>query len=291
MQMKLRALEHIRFFDAAARSRSFKDAALALSVTPAAVSQRIRQLENELGVVLFERRVRQVELTEEGRLFSIEVAKSLDILDRATERIAAGRESRAVTISTTPTFAEQILLPVLGKLHERVEDRVVRVVVSTDIVDPGTNGIDLAVRQGRGRYPGFKVRKLMACDYAPVCSPQLLNAGKTAPLVHVDWPKRVPEPPTWDRWVAEMGALPFQARGEVHVTSEAMAIRSAVSGQGHALVALPHVINELRIGVLTLTAGKGNAMASCHDYYLVEPVGRLRKSAEDVGEWLIKQFS
>lgn len=270
---------------------SFQGAAEAMNVTPAAVSQRIRQLEEELGTALFERHVRRVELTETGRLFSAEVARALEILERAATRIVSARESQVVTITTTPTFAEQILLPVLGNLHERVADRVVRVVVSTDLVNPGVDGIDLAVRQGRGRYPGFRVRKLLNCLYVPVCSPTLAVGKKAAPLVHVDWPSRVPEPPSWATWTEKMGQLPFSTRGEVHVSSEAMAIRSAVSGQGYALVALRHVDTEIANGTLVLPAGIEEQLSSRYDYYLVEPKGIVRGAASEVGEWLMKQFA
>lgn len=289
--MKLRTLDHVRFFDAAARAMSFQEAAHVMNVTPAAVSQRIRQLEEDLGVSLFERHVRRVELTEDGLLFSSEVAKALEILDRATSRISVKQESRAVTITTTPTFAEQILLPVLGNIQERVGGCVVRVVVSTDLVNPGTDGVDLAVRQGRGRYSGFRVRRLLSCHYVPVCSPALADGQRTAPLVHVEWPSRVPEPPTWGSWIEKKGPLPFLAKGEVHVSSEAMAIRSAVSGQGYALVALRHVEMELASGTLVLPAGLGNELPSRHHYYLVEPKGHIRDPASKVSEWLVRQFA
>ncbi len=133
--MKLRSLDHIRYLDAAARTLSFRDAAQVLNVTPAAVSQRIRQIEHELGVSLFERHVRRVDLTDEGRFLALEAARALEIVDRAISSVVQHQDARSVTLSTTPTFAEQLLLPLLAGLHERVADRSVRVMVSTDLVD------------------------------------------------------------------------------------------------------------------------------------------------------------
>lgn len=289
--MKLRSLDHFRYLDAAARTLSFRDAALVLNVTPAAVSQRIRQIEHELGVTLFARHVRRVDLTDEGRFLALEAARALEILDRAISSVVQHQDSRSVTLSTTPTFAEQLLLPLLAGLHERVADRSVRVMVSTDLVDPGRDGVDLAVRQGEGHYPGYKVRKLFSCLYAPVCSPMLVSDCRLAPLLHVDWPRHVKEPPTWDWWVKARGELPFLNRGEVHVPTESMAIRSAVAGQGYALVALQHVAAEIAAGSLVLATRAGSELETRFAYFLVEAKGAGRGPASEVADWLFRSLS
>ncbi|PLL10185.1 hypothetical protein C0V75_21805 [Tabrizicola sp. TH137] len=289
--MRLRSLDHIRYFETAARTLSFRDAAQILNVTPAAVSQRIRQMELELGVALFERHVRRVELTEEGRFLALEAGRALEICDRAIGSIVRDQRIRAVNLTTTPTFAEQILLPVLAGLHERVADRSVRVMVSTDLVDPGRDGVDLAVRQGEGRYPGYRVRKLFPCVYAPVCAPALAKDSRIAPLVHVDWPGNIHEPPTWSWWEKARGKPPFLTRGELHVPTEAMAIRSAVAGHGYALVALQHVTAEIAAGSLVLAAEAGAELETRFSYFLVEAKGSGRGPVSEVADWIFKKFS
>ncbi|MDR0809205.1 MAG: LysR family transcriptional regulator [Gemmobacter sp.] len=278
-------LESLRLFEAAARKLSFKAAAEELHITPAAVSQRIRQLETVLGVALFRRLPRQVVLTPEGLALAQDMRRALDLIETALSRLARQSDGSPVVISTTPTFAEQILLPVLGELQEAEPGRKVRVMVSDELIEPGTGGVDLAIRQGRGDYPGLVVTPLMACTYAPVGASGGANPCRVH--IHVDWPARVNDPPSWQAWTAATGLSPPAARGELHVATEAMAIRAALAGQGLALAATAHVMRELASGALVLPFGSEATLPTAYGYFLAHAKGALAAPVRQVRDWLL----
>lgn len=284
------SLDTLRLFDAAARNLSFKLAATELHLTPAAISQRIRQLEAELGLPLFRRLTRQVLLTDEGAELARETRRALAILEQATQRLQQQCSEKPIVVSTTPTFAEQLLLPVLGEVQALVPRRKIMVLVTDELVEPGRDGVDLAIRQGSGTYPGFRSTSLLSCRYVPVCAPQAI-ASEVLPLVHVQWPDRVTNAPSWAAWRAAAGAdLNGQERPELHVSTEVMAIRSALSGQAMALVALEHVARELSEGLLVLPYGKDWSLPSPHGYHLVTPDHRLPFPLSEVRDWVIRRF-
>lgn len=286
----VRSLDRLRIFDAAARHLSFKAAASELNVTPAAVSQRIRQLEAELRVDLFERSARQVSLTPDGSALAQDVRRAIQLLELAVDSVRQRDAERPVVITTTPTFAEQVLLPALGDLQERISRQSVRVVVSSDLVDPGSQGVDIAIRQGLGSYPDFDVRRLLTCTYAPVCAPRVVDRWRSLSTIHVDWPARVTVPPNWRKW-RESTEEQFDAgRGDVHVATEAMAIRAALCGHGIALVAIELVQAELSTGALVRPFGEAGAMKSEHNYYLVKSPHRARAGVREVSDWLLNRL-
>jgi LysR family glycine cleavage system transcriptional activator len=284
------SLDTLRLFDAAARHLSFKMAAAELHLTPAAISQRIRQLEADLGATLFHRLTRQVALTEDGAELARETRRALAILEQATQRLHQLRSEKPIVVSTTPTFAEQMLLPVLGEVQALVQRRKIMVLVTDELVEPGRDGVDLAIRQGSGAYPGLRAAALLPCRYVPVCAPQVIGS-ETLPLVHVQWPGRVTDAPSWAAWRAAAGAdLNGSARPELHVSTEVMAIRSALAGQAMALVALEHVTSELAAGLLVLPYGRDRVLPSPHGYHLVTPSHRLPFPLSEVRDWVIRKF-
>lgn len=288
--MCMPSLDTLRLFDAAARHLSFKMAAAELHLTPAAISQRIRQLEADLGVTLFHRLTRQVALTEDGAELARDTRRALAILEQATQRLQQRRNEKPIVVSTTPTFAEQMLLPVLGEIQALVPRRKIMVLVTDELVEPGRDGVDLAIRQGSGAYPGLRSTTLLPCRYVPVCAPQVI-ASDTLPLVHVQWPDRVTDAPSWEAWRAAAGAdLNGHERPELHVSTEVMAIRSALAGQAMALVALEHIARELTEGLLVPPYGRDRFLPSPHGYHLVAPDHRLPFPLSEVRDWVIRRF-
>lgn len=286
------SLDTFRIFDAAARHLSFKSAAAELHITPAAVSQRIRQLEAELGMSLFRRLTRQIALTDEGAELAREVRRAIGIIEGATMKALQSRANRPIVLSTTPTFAEQLLLPVLGALQARVQGGKVRVMVTDELVHPGRDGVDLAIRQGSGQYPNLISTPLMRCTYVPVCAARALGVMNHLPVAHVQWPERVIDAPSWAGWAKLTGLdINLAERPELHVSTEAMAIRSALAGQSVALVAREHVERELAEAHLVLPFGQRNALTTPHGYHLVCAEGRASPAVRQVHEWILRQFT
>src|SRR4051812_14919839 len=172
-------LDLLRTFEAAARHLSFTVAAGELFLTQSAVSRQIQQVESSLGVQLFERKHRALELTEAGSIMQRAVTDCLERLRDATTRVRGTSAMRHVAITCTPGFASLWLIPRLTRFTTDHPEVDVRISATLEIVDLQRQQVDLAVRfmpkqQGAGA-PLFEE------EVVPMCSPKLL-ADKRNPL-------------------------------------------------------------------------------------------------------------
>ena len=152
------SLDALRVFEAAARHASFTRAAEELHVTQAAVSHRIRALETELGVTLFRRLTRRLELTADGDWLAQGVREGLERIVRAVSDLDRRSDAGPLTVSMLPSFASRWLIPRLPRFHRAHPEIEVRVLADGDSVDLIADiGTDLAIRFGRGDYPGLSV--------------------------------------------------------------------------------------------------------------------------------------
>ena len=211
MARRLPPLTTLRAFEAAARHANFARAAAELSITPAAVSQQVRHLEDHLGVRLFARRARGVELTAAGADYARTVATLLDQLALATERTRRADQAGRLTLATTPSFAARWLIPRLTgfvKSHPEID---VRLSTSNALADFAHQDIDVAVRYGNGRWPGVKAELLIATELFPVCSPAFRQGSQRLRTPADLLPRSLlrltnDELPTqWPRWLAAAG--------------------------------------------------------------------------------------
>lgn len=288
---RLPPLSQLRAFEAAARHRSFKLAAEELAVTAAAVSHQIRQLEAWLGLALFERHTRRVELTAAAHSLWPVLRQGLDAFAEALAALAPPR-AQAVTLAVTPAFAAHWLLPRLPRfqqLHPRIE---LRILASHAVVDLAHGGADLAVRYGGRDEPELEAQALPADRFLPVASPRL---GLRTPadlaaqrLVHFDWHRPAPDRPTWPRWLRQSGLRHGDARGGLRFSEESHAIQAAVAGQGVALLSHSLVQDDLARGVLVAPFGPE----------LPAPAGRLLRQRGNAGpaqqavwDWLAAEFA
>lgn len=163
----------LKAFEAAARALSLTRAADELNVTQAAVSHQVRLLENQLGVELFRRLPRGLALTDEGLSLLPAIQEAFDRIDNALDRVGDGLAREVVHVGAVGTFACGWLLPRLAefaRLHPSVD---VRLSTHNNRVDPAAEGLDYAVRFGRGTWPGMESRFLMAAPLAPLCTPAI----------------------------------------------------------------------------------------------------------------------
>ncbi|MDJ0949658.1 MAG: transcriptional regulator GcvA [Alphaproteobacteria bacterium] len=175
MARRLPSLNALRAFEAAARHLSFTKAADELNVTQAAISHQVKGLEDWLGVKLFRRLNRALRLTEEGQDYVPAISDALDGLDAATRKLLRGDAARTLTVTTMDSFAADWLVPRLKRFRVQHPEIEVRVTTSDRLVDFSREDVDMAIRYGRGRYPGMQVDRLMKEDIFPVCSPELLQ--------------------------------------------------------------------------------------------------------------------
>lgn len=163
----------LKAFEAAARALSLTRAADELNVTQAAVSHQVRLLENQLGVELFRRLPRGLALTDEGLSLLPAIQEAFGRIDTALDRVGDGLAREVVHVGAVGTFASGWLLPRLAefaRLHPQVD---VRLSTHNNRVDPAAEGLDFAIRYGRGTWPGMQADFLMHAPISPLCTPKL----------------------------------------------------------------------------------------------------------------------
>ena len=255
---RLPPLNSLRAFEATARHLSFSKAADELFVTPAAVSQQVRRLEDWLNVPLFRRLTREIRLTDAGQGAMPLVSEGFDRLADAVLRLTEDDETGILTVTAAPTFAAKWLVPRLASFNERYPDLSVRLDASLGLSDFERDGIHVGIRLGPGGYDGMHEEKLFEETVVPACSPTLMDGDhpirepadlKHHRLLHADW-GTLRDAPTWARWFKHVGIKDIDAtRGPVF-TIENLAIQAAIGGQGVMLVSNIAVEEDLAAGTL-----------------------------------------
>ena len=252
-------LNALRTFEAAARHLSFNDAARQLFVTPAAVSQQVRNLEAYLGVALFRRGNRSVELTAQGQALASALGELFGQLDLALDR-AMSQASAELRVTTMESFAAKWLAPRLHRFHQAWPDIRVRIDTGDEHANFARDGFDVGIRYGPGGYAGVHAERLMDAPVFPVCSPSLL-AQASPPLgtpddlrhhtlLHDDSAAGRPGVPAWTDWLQARGAGRVDARRGPVFASIYLAQEAAIAGHGVALGIAPLVAEDLRQGRL-----------------------------------------
>ena len=253
MARRLPPLNALRAFEAAARQLSFSKAGDELHVTHGAVSRAVRELERDLGVPLFVRTTRSVRLTAAGSSYAQEVRAALDQLASATAAVREHHGAGMLNISTTESFAARWLIPRLARFRQHQPDIDVRLSTSEKLSDFNSDGIDIAIRYGRGNYPNVKTELLMKEDVVPVCSPKLLEGPhplrtpddlKYHTLIHEDFEIN------WAVWLRAAGIDGVDPhRGPVFYLSS-HAVQAAIQGEGVVLGRSALIGDELADGRL-----------------------------------------
>ena len=275
---RLPPLNALRAFVAAGRHLSFTRAADELAVTPAAVSQQVKLLEEQLGTPLFERRSRQLVLTEEGQAVLPGLAEGFASIGDALARLGARTDEGPLTVSVAPSFAAKWLVPRLdrfGAAHPAID---VRVQASHDIVDFVADGVDVAIRYGPGGYEGLSVERILPEEMFPVSAPALLK-GKhalTAPaalrhhtLLHDDSPDQDPSCPDWRMWLKAAGVDGVDSRRGLRFNQSALVLEAAISGRGVALAKAALAAADLRARRLVRLFGMRQRLGFA--YWFVAP--------------------
>ena len=283
--MNLPPLDALRVFESAARLGSFNAAAAELNLTPSAVSHRIRALEDVLRVPLFERAHRRVALTPEGARYAVSVADALAILRSATRRLSANRADGPLSMTLSPAFALRWLLPRLTRFQQRHPEIELRFVSSSDLHDFRSGDLDMAVRYGRGDWPGLEAERLMALDATAVCSPEVAATGPPldAPAdvahrvrIHVE-----NRPDDWRMWLLAAGVEGVDPAAGPVFESVPVALEAALNHIGLVIADRQVIARDLEDG--RLVEPFDVHMPATAAYFIVYPPG----SAED---WRIRGF-
>ncbi|NLP62710.1 choline sulfate utilization transcriptional regulator [Paraburkholderia sacchari] len=295
---RLPPMQTLSAFESAARLASFTAAARELGSTQPAVSQRIVQLEEDLGAPLFERGHRGVTLTAEGALLYEAVRSGLDTIREATTCIRARRATGALTILTDAGFATYWLMPRLARLKASMPGVNVKIVTSQLGYDPHRDHADIAIAFGDGHWPPCTSTRLFAEAVTPVCSPAFRDAHRAVshaadlaalPLLHVQ-PTQPERWLAWDTWFAAHGlAAPEESQG-LMFNSYSLVVQAALMGQGVALGWTPLTDELIASGLLVRLLD--TPVTSERGYYLVCPPARPAPAAVPLfRRWLFNELS
>lgn len=293
MSRRLPSLNTLRAFEAVARRLSFARAAEELHVTPAAVSQQVKQLEDYLGTPLF-RRGKQLALSDIAAGALPLVTEAFDQLERAVGRMRVVDTAGPLVISAPPAFAARWLVPRLEDFQNQHPEIDLRLLTTRRLVDFALEDVDAAIRFGKADDPDLRVERLMPEAIVPVAAPALAaNIHSAADLVHCtllndEWHTAHQIFPDWETWLLSLGVTwdaPLRIR---HFSDANLTIQAAIAGLGVTLAWHSLVRGELENGNLVHLLGQ--AMPSDLAYHLVMPPNRLAlPKVSAFREWLLEQ--
>jgi LysR family glycine cleavage system transcriptional activator len=309
---RLPPLNALRVFEAAARHLSFKEAASELSITQAAVSHQIKSLEEYLGVELFRRAGRGVQLTEAARACMPRLREGFDSLAAAVEMIRERAAETELLITAPPVFTARWLMPRLADFAKREPKVELRVFASSKMVDAGAldsptlvSGLDLRedasgveIHLGGGHYPGYRADRLFGVSMTAVANPELVKGNPPIEqpadlarhtLLHDDAMELVAGGNAWQRWLQNAGVADrVDASHGPRFSSNILSLEAASQKLGVALALRPLVDADLKSG--RLCAPFEIEMKPQSAYYLVCPeVIADRPAVAAFRAWLLKQ--
>lgn len=257
MSVRLPPLESLRYFEAAARHLSFTLAADELCVSQSAVSQNVIKLEERLGYKLFERRIRKLELTDQGATLYPVIHASLSEIKDSLNKLETSGEMRKLTIYCMPSFASTWLMPRLHDFQTRYPNIDVNLVAEAAEPNFHNEIIDIGICHGIGDQPAME-QQLLFWDYVyPVASPALLARCELneladlskAVLIHDSLPQAKLST-SWQRWFIERGIRNIDCGSGYRFNQADLIVRAAIDGRGVALGRHILVANEVKQGTL-----------------------------------------
>jgi LysR family glycine cleavage system transcriptional activator len=260
----------LRAFDVAARNLNLSAAALEMNVTHAAVSRQVKQLEQRLGVQLFERLPRGLKLTPHGALLAEGTRQAFDRLASALEDVSMPAVRRKLTISTFASLSARWLMPRVRSFATLFPDTDLQVVTSTRLVDFARDDVDVGIRFGAGHYPGLHVVPLFQPKEIVVCAPSLLKRGpKLEALTDLNDHSLLHDDSyhSWVHWLDAVGARGVNARRGIICGDRNSMLQAALEGQGVAIASAVFAANDLAAGRLVQVFSK--AVASEFSIYAV----------------------
>lgn len=300
MRQILPGTRALRTFEAAGRHLNFTRAADEVGLTPAAVSYQIKEIEEQLGVVLFTRTSRSIQLTPAGAVLFEAAADALDTLQRATGRARRmARGSTQLRISLGARFATTWLLPRLPQFRAANPNLDLMFDISDQVRDFDVDDVDVGIRFGSGNYERALSERLFETVVVPVCSPKLIETGPKLEeprdlfnhtLCYVDCVTDGMVWPNWRMWMAAADIDDFDDSQCLAFSDSSHVVQAVTEGAAVGLTELAMITNDLSQGRLVKLFDIGVSLAQDYAYYLVYP----KSSSQDPGvlafrEWILNE--
>jgi DNA-binding transcriptional LysR family regulator len=282
-------------FEAAARLLSFTKAGEELFLSQSAVSRQIQELEDQLGVRLFQRRHRSLALTEAGQVLYPAAAQVLATMRGVTDRLRATVGRRTLAVTTTQSLASLWLIPRLAGFTRTHPDVDVRISADARVMDLERDGLDLAIRHGPATLSGPDAVRLFGERVFPVCSPKLLKDAKRPlrepadlrhhVLLQYDDPEGRHPWLHWRTWLEIVRLTDLRPAGSLLFSGYDQIIPAALAGHGVALGRSPLVREALANGELVAPFKKSADPARAYFAVIARGSGK-RKEVADFVAWL-----
>lgn len=291
---RLPPLNALRVFHAVARHRSFRRAADELSVTPQAISQQIKHLEDILGVALFLRKPRAVEPTEAAILLAHYVQAGFDEFAEGVRRVTRASTRERINLNVSPYFATRYLLGRLARFRERLPRADLRLTTMVEIPDFAGDDVDASVQWGYGDWPGLEATRLVADPKMICCTPAMAQTiSSPADLCAQTLLEPVLDGSFWATVLRYLGVNMPDAPSRVAFHDAATMRRATGSGLGVGLLSRDYAEEDIEAG--RLVAPLGDALAAMPEklvpgFYLVLP--RAHRRAAPVAafcEWILAE--
>jgi LysR family glycine cleavage system transcriptional activator len=292
---RMPSLNALRAFEAAARHLSLKTAAEELHVSQSAISHQVKALEQHLGVVLFERKTRGVELTRKGRLYYPILREAFDSIAEGTRNILGDTSVPVTNLQVYATFATRWLLPRLARLQEQRSDFQVHVHTAQRDVNFEHSDVDAAILIGQPGESRLHYDHLFDCYLSPVCSPAYLERHG-AICVPGDLSTRMllqvyPSARDWQVWLDANQADGVNPEEGLQLESYDVALSSAAQGMGVALGQQPYISEALHSGELVELFPERRVTNPNRWYLAYRSDRRQQQKVEPFREWLLGEVS
>jgi len=297
--MKLSHLNSLRALEATLRLGSFSAAAKEIGITPAAVGQRVRALEDYLGRELFKRASTGAVPSAEAQRIQPVLGSGFSAIADSLSQLKAEETPRRLWVTLPESFAENWLSWNLSQLRDEHPGMNLQLDASNRDVDLGAEDFDLAVRYGSQPEEAYEYQPLFGDSVQPVCSPEfarkyLLDATirdlSNLPLIHVLNRTGDPSWVGFREWGARFGIKQADTDHGVRFSKTSSGLQAAVSGQGLIMAGLVEAYHGLRTGQLTMPFGPGMMCPTTYSYRILwHKRKRLSKTENTFITWLLEQ--
>ena len=285
---RIPSMQALRALESFARHGTVWQAADELNLTRSAVSHQLRLLERELGFQILNRVGTRIELTELGLGYARDIRQALDRISGSASRHASRGASGAITVSCTPGFASNWLCNHIAHFRDAYPDVRISIVTPRRLDDVSHPDVDIFIAFGTGNWPNMQVEHIVDIDFAPMCSPILLNklGGLSEPvdvrkacLLHLN------DYEDWESWMALTGVDSGYAASGITFSDMNLVFAAALSGQGLAMGDRFTCRHAMLSGQLVRPFEASIKSSRC--YYLVSSEAKAESEAVSAfGDWL-----
>lgn len=289
--VRLPPLNALRVFHAVIRHGSFRSAADELFVTPQAVSQQIKLLEDALSVVLFDRKGRVIEPTEPAILLAHYIQAGFEEFSEGVRRVTKGSYRNRINLNASPYFATRYLMDRIERFRDRLPGADLRLTTMIELPDFARDDVDVAIQWGFGQWKDYEATLLVLDPKVPCCSPSLAaRISSPADLMGMTLLHPVLANTLWRRVLAHLGVQAPELANEIQFQDAATMRRATLSGLGVGLISILDAAEDLQSGRLVapfgLDALKDMAEADIPGFYMILPRAHRRvKSVTTFCDW------